>query len=723
MITGIEVNQPNRINRIASGECLLSISLLVSNNIQTIEKCMESIRPLLEQVPSELIIVDTVGEENSDGSLAIAREYADKIVHFEWCDDFAAARNAGLKECQGQWFMFFDDDEYFDDVTPLIEFFNNPVLLNQYTTIEIKGRDYTDYQGSSYSERTSIRLIKLEDDSRFIGRVHERFVPIHAMVYSADAFVHHYGYVDSEKKVERNERLLELIIKEDPYQYPSWLQLITAYSIEKIKKRMDLCKKAIQYGEQQGFSNIPFFELKTYKEIIFILVEHYQTLGQYSEAMVVLEKYKSLLQQNKFDQAMFALQQFNHYLHEYDFEKALKNLAIYQKNTFYLIDNFEEYNELLYPLHHQSVGKEHYYQLLETYISLLLKNQNFLMIIQAFKQLSWQDFEVTRDKFVYALLKAGYFEKNKQVLSFVYKKCQQQEEYSQFIKACQAIKYELSRDECTEFIHYITQLKEKNDYLLLQKTLLLTEATQQNEQLQFLQKRIKHYQVGYEEYIVLLLQHGHSPHELFAESSLEEIEDLCVRLNWLANGNNEQLIQLIEQIDDVWEESILRVYLVYQLVKSIIIKPSLPTNEVERYLDTYLNTGHLLIQLLYQDAVRNQEYMLLSNEYQWLFILAEALDTKAKGDVRKYLQLLKDGLKLYPVAKNLIEKLGKLSEHELRKQQSIEDELQKMAQQVKKEILDLVANQDKKQALKLYQELIQIIPEDQELLVIKKLLK
>ena len=81
---------------------ILTISLLVSNRKDTIRKCMESIRPLLEQVPSELIVVDTVGEENSDGSLAIAREYTDKVVYFEWCDDFSAARNAGLKEASGE---------------------------------------------------------------------------------------------------------------------------------------------------------------------------------------------------------------------------------------------------------------------------------------------------------------------------------------------------------------------------------------------------------------------------------------------------------------------------------------------------------------------------------------------------------------------------------------------------------------------------------------------
>ena len=105
--------------------CVLTISLLVSNHIDTISKCMKSIQPLLEQISSELIVVDTVGPDQSDGSLAVAEKYADKIIHFDWCDDFSAARNAGLKCANGEWFLFLDDDEWFDDVSELVNFFKD----------------------------------------------------------------------------------------------------------------------------------------------------------------------------------------------------------------------------------------------------------------------------------------------------------------------------------------------------------------------------------------------------------------------------------------------------------------------------------------------------------------------------------------------------------------------------------------------------------------------
>ena len=95
------------------GQIKLTISILVSNRKDTVPKCLESLRPLLEQVDSELIITDTGCD---DDLVEFMRQYTDNIVKFEWCKDFAAARNVGLDMAKGQWFMFIDDDEWFEDV-------------------------------------------------------------------------------------------------------------------------------------------------------------------------------------------------------------------------------------------------------------------------------------------------------------------------------------------------------------------------------------------------------------------------------------------------------------------------------------------------------------------------------------------------------------------------------------------------------------------------------
>ena len=70
--------------------------MLVSNHVEYIRQAMEALKPLLDAVPSELIVVDTKGAE-TDGSIDIVREYTDKIYPFIWCNDFSAARNICMK--------------------------------------------------------------------------------------------------------------------------------------------------------------------------------------------------------------------------------------------------------------------------------------------------------------------------------------------------------------------------------------------------------------------------------------------------------------------------------------------------------------------------------------------------------------------------------------------------------------------------------------------------
>ena len=73
----------------------LTISLLVSDRKETLKRCLDSIRPLLEEINSELIVVFT--GKNPD-ILETVKQYTSHIIPFTWCNDFSKARNAGLIE-------------------------------------------------------------------------------------------------------------------------------------------------------------------------------------------------------------------------------------------------------------------------------------------------------------------------------------------------------------------------------------------------------------------------------------------------------------------------------------------------------------------------------------------------------------------------------------------------------------------------------------------------
>ena len=102
----------NRAVKNNANQKLLSISMLVSGREETTEKCIASLDHLRSTVPCELILTDTGCPAGMQEWL---QQKADKVLRFTWCDDFAAARNVGLQAASGEWFMFMDDDEWFED--------------------------------------------------------------------------------------------------------------------------------------------------------------------------------------------------------------------------------------------------------------------------------------------------------------------------------------------------------------------------------------------------------------------------------------------------------------------------------------------------------------------------------------------------------------------------------------------------------------------------------
>ncbi|WP_287992463.1 glycosyltransferase, partial [Ruminococcus sp.] len=231
--TKININYlPEKPNFIKS-DIKVTIGILVSNHIQYIRKGMEAIKPLLESVPSELIVVDTVGPENSDGSLDVVKEYTDKIYHFDWINDFSAARNVAMEHARGEWFLYFDDDEYFDDVTEFIDFFNSGECEKYNYCLYYTG-DYT--RPDHYEKAIAGRLIRRTPNTRFIGIIHEIFNEAYNPIKQFNVFTHHYGYLyttpeQQEAKTRRNLSLLEKDIAENGPNVKTCAQIVQEYMV------------------------------------------------------------------------------------------------------------------------------------------------------------------------------------------------------------------------------------------------------------------------------------------------------------------------------------------------------------------------------------------------------------------------------------------------------------------------------------------------------------
>ena len=154
-------------------QILLSISILVSGRTETTEKCIASLEHLRQRVPCELILTDTGCPAEMQAWL---KEKADKVLKFTWCNDFAAARNVGLRAARGQWFMFMDDDEWFED-TARIEAFFLSGEYKKYQSASYIVRNYANMEGSVWRDTYLARMTRRRPDTRFFYPIHESLWP------------------------------------------------------------------------------------------------------------------------------------------------------------------------------------------------------------------------------------------------------------------------------------------------------------------------------------------------------------------------------------------------------------------------------------------------------------------------------------------------------------------------------------------------------------------
>lgn len=229
----------------------LTISLLASNRKDTLPKTLASLKPILDNVSSELIVVDTGCEEDL---LEIVRQYTDKIYKFEWCKDFAKARNVGIDNAEGDWFMFIDDDEWFEDVTEFIEFFNSDEM-KKYNYGKYVVRNYENMEGTAWTDSIAGRMFRMFEGTKFKDAIHERPVNIAGPTKDFVSYAHHYGYVyksEEERRahIKRNMDLLIEQIKREPGCARHYCHLTQEYNtIKEYEKSLECALEGIEKAD------------------------------------------------------------------------------------------------------------------------------------------------------------------------------------------------------------------------------------------------------------------------------------------------------------------------------------------------------------------------------------------------------------------------------------------------------------------------------------------
>jgi len=209
---------------------LLSLAMIVKNEEETLAHCLESVKAIVD----EMVIVDT---GSTDRTVEIAKGFGASVHHFQWCDDFAAARNESLKHCRGEWVLIVDADEAIDPLD--YEKIRNACLNPFADAYELMHRHYFyDSTGTShdhasvpntspysegshlpfYADNTALRLAKMFDGLAFSGSIHES---LHQTLLGSgktikhlDVALHHYGNLFKDKKEYKLQYYLWLALKE-----------------------------------------------------------------------------------------------------------------------------------------------------------------------------------------------------------------------------------------------------------------------------------------------------------------------------------------------------------------------------------------------------------------------------------------------------------------------------------------------------------------------------
>lgn len=229
------------------GNITLSISMLTPGG-PYLEACLDSLHDLRTRISCELVIVDTGCDSESR---ALIEQYADRIVPFTWCDDFAAARNAGLEQCKGKWFLYLDDDEVFEDVDGLIRFLLSDDCC-KYSFGQITRKNYFAHpnEPGQYDVNLLARLFRRTEGMRFVYPIHEG-IPIKSGMQGRrlDVTLGHYGYIykDREALLKHSERNIPMLLKAlEEYPNASHLasQLAHEYQIiDDYEKQVVVCEK------------------------------------------------------------------------------------------------------------------------------------------------------------------------------------------------------------------------------------------------------------------------------------------------------------------------------------------------------------------------------------------------------------------------------------------------------------------------------------------------
>lgn len=704
---------------------VLTIGMIVKNEEENLARCLESLRPLREAIPCQLIITDT---GSTDRTMEIARQYGDEVEEFQWCNDFAAARNSALDKAQGEWFMFIDADEYLDNADELIHFFQSGIY-RKYQNANYYVRNYRSLgRQDVYMDSRAARLFRCHRDRRFEGNIHE-FIRIEPENYDLkQTLAHHYGYAVNhdaafqEKKKERNIRLLEKELAENS-ENPRVLMLC-ADSYIKWGEPERYCTVVHKgYRLVKGDNQHLYYPVFTRMEAKALWLE-----GKKGESIQLMEDYfSSKVQPYAFD-IDIAYQLGTYYYELEQYEKSLSWLNRYDQLVHLprdkaFVGNFTAFSNLIFAS--------------ETFIQAALSLRSICTmqlgeLEQAADYLGQIELEKYADEvwnyyimpLTYVLLKTGRLEQ----LCAAYENILQLRTAEEIAQVEQLIEDHLQqgvmdRQTVAEaFSAYFRQSKLVSNYVQLQRARLLLEGKEkQDEQalaaVDYFRKQPSPLPIHYGDVLLACCLRGLAFAPFLQKIPLKLYPEYVRSVQRSLTGDD--TVAFVQAMQEQKEKvhRVQEAYFLACLLENVILRnvqPQQPVHEMILQLyEAYLQLGwQYVVQCYRGEMLTADRIQLLPQVCRFFYYQHQASEAQEQGNWTGYRGNIRLATEAYPIMGQLVSAQLEQMERQLEEQKNVQDEFAQAAIQVKENILGLLHMGQLAEAKELLQLYIEINGKD-----------
>ncbi|OXS62677.1 glycosyl transferase [Cohnella sp. CIP 111063] len=182
----------------------ISLCMIVKNEEAVLERCLESVRDAVD----EIVIVDT---GSTDRTVEIARRWTDAVYHFDWIEDFAAARNASFAYATQSHILWLDADDRLLEKDRLALLQLKKSLDPNVDAVSMLYHCDFDSAGNVTLAVRRARLVKRSRDIRWEGVVHEDLI-ISGACIDGDIVVTH-GKLKEGSDSGRNLRIYAKLLE------------------------------------------------------------------------------------------------------------------------------------------------------------------------------------------------------------------------------------------------------------------------------------------------------------------------------------------------------------------------------------------------------------------------------------------------------------------------------------------------------------------------------